>query len=111
MASVADMARLYRSRWQRDSAAMLVLFLLSLAPVATPPPDEVVVTAHKRKCQLSIADRIVRDKEFRARAAAWATGTPVRVVIADGASYRCLARIVFRLNEYGVTRVNFDPPH
>ena len=92
---------------------MLLATLLALAAPAAPAAtrdDEVVVTAKKRKCEPAVADRIVKDKEFRARAAEWAGGTPVRVVLERGASYKCLARIVFKLNEYGVTRVLFDPP-
>lgn len=86
--------------------------MIALAPLLlqAAEPGEVVVTARKRKCEIAIADRIVKDKEFRARAAEWAGGTPVRVVIANGASYKCLAKIVFKLNDYGVRRVTFDPP-
>ena len=91
----------------------LFAFLLIQTPVQTPIAEpvseqEVVVTARRRSCQVSIADRVVGSREFRARAAEWRAGTPVRVVVADGADYRCLARIAFRLREYGVTRIIFD---
>lgn len=87
-------------------------FALPAAQAVAAPagPDEVVVTARRRKCEIAIADRIVQDREFRARAADWARGTPVRVTMGSAASYRCLAKIVFRLGDYGVTRVVFDPP-
>ena len=106
-------AGLYPSGTGRDSAPMPLAALLLLQVAAAPPAveeAEVVVTARRRKCEIAVADRIVRDREFRARAAEWAAGVPVRVVVRDGASYKCLAKIVFRLNEYGVVRVTFDPP-
>lgn len=76
-------------------------------PTADMPGDEVVVTAGKRRCDLSIADRLISDREFRDRAREWAAGRPVRIVVPDGASYRCQARIVFRLGKYGVHRAVF----
>ena len=90
-----------------DAMSLLALILLQVAP---PGEAEVVVIARRRTCEISIADRIVKDREFRARAREWANGTPVRVVVADRADYRCLAKIAFRLKDYGVTRIVFDPP-
>jgi hypothetical protein len=84
-----------------------LLLLLQAAPV--PVPADVVVVARKRKCDVSVANRIVSDAEFRRRAAEWAGGTPVRVSAPTSADYKCLARIVLKLNEYGVTRVIFAP--
>lgn len=90
----------------------VALLLAQAAPVpAEPPPDEeVVVTARGPKCSLAIADKVLNDRVFRARAAEWRAGTPVHVVVGEGASYRCLASIAFRLNRVGVTRILFDTP-
>ena len=81
----------------------------SLLLQAAPVPADIVVTARKRKCDVSVASRIISDAEFRRRAAEWAGGTPVRVSAPTSADYKCLARIVLKLNEYGVTRVIFAP--
>lgn len=83
-----------------------LLFLLQAAP-AGPPPAEVVVVARKRKCDVSEADRVLSDAEFRRRAAEWAQGTPVRVRAPTATDYKCLARIVLKLHEHGVKRVVF----
>lgn len=95
--------------------SVLALLMAQAVPAPAPPPtveplveQEVVVTARRRSCQLSIADRVVGSREFRARAVEWRAGTPVRVVVTDGADYRCLAKIAFRLRDYGVTRIIFD---
>ena len=63
--------------------------------------------ARRGKCGVAIADRILSSREFDARAAEWANGTPVRVVVPAGSDYRCLAKIMFRLQDKGVTRADF----
>lgn len=74
-------------------------------------PVEVVVVARRRKCDTSVAGRILSTREFDARAADWAAGTPVRVVAPARSDLRCLARITFRLADKGVRQVEFvDPP-
>lgn len=75
---------------------------------AEPPPVEVVVRARRRRCDVAVADRVISDAEFRARAAEWRAGVPVHVVAPASADYKCLAKIAFRLADYGVTRVTFD---
>jgi predicted transcriptional regulator of viral defense system len=85
------------------------LLLLQTAAVE-PPVADIVVTARERKCDVSIADRLISDKEFRARAREWATGTIVRVHAPDRTSYRCLAKIMFKLGDHGVTRAEFVDP-
>lgn len=88
---------------------MLLLALLFALQSAAPAPaeDEIIVTAVKKKCRVSIADRIIGDSEFKAKAKEWAAGKPVRVRVPAGSSYTCMAKIMFRLNEYGVTRATF----
>jgi hypothetical protein len=88
---------------------MLALAALLLLQAAEPVPADIVVVARKRRCDVSVANRIVSDAEFRRRAAEWARGIPVRVTAPTSADYRCLARIVLKLNDYGVTRVIFAP--
>jgi hypothetical protein len=67
--------------------------------------------ARRRRCEIKIAERIVNDGEFRRRAAEWAAGRPVRVVVRPGESYRCMARIMFRLGDHGVRNAEFvDAP-
>ena len=89
---------------------MLALLLLAQSTAAADAaPVEVVVTARRRRCDVSVANRLVSDAEFRARAAQWAAGVPVRVVAPASADYKCLAKIAFRLADYGVTRITFVP--
>jgi hypothetical protein len=73
-------------------------------------PVEVVVVAKRRKCDTSVAGRVLSDREFSRRAAEWAAGTPVRVVVPTRADIRCLARITFRLADKGVRNVEFVDP-
>ena len=97
-------------RYRRRMIALALLLLPTAAEAMPPPDEEVVVTARGPKCSLAIADRVIKDREFRARVREWRAGTPVRVVVGAGASYRCMAQIAFRLNRYGVTRIVFDTP-
>lgn len=73
-------------------------------------PVEIVVVAKRRKCDTSVAGRILSDREFNARAAEWAAGTPVRVVAPTRSDIRCLAKITFRLADKGVRNVEFVDP-
>ena len=84
---------------------ILLVLLLQVAPA--PQVADVVVTARKRHCDVSVAHRILSDKEFDTRAAEWAAGVPVRVHAPDGASRKCLARIFFKLADRGVIRAEF----
>lgn len=86
-------------------------------PLSAPPPaavqqtptegDDIVIVARRRRCDLGIADRIMSDKEFRARAKEWAAGQLVRIRVPRGSSYMCQANIMFRLKRYGVVRAVF----
>lgn len=87
----------------------MLLLLAQAATVAEPTPVDVVVTARRQRCDVSIANRVVSDAEFKARATEWAAGVPVRVVAPASADYKCLAKIAFRLADYGVTRITFVP--
>lgn len=73
--------------------------------------DEILLVAKPRKCDLSVAGRTLRSPEFKARAAEWVAGRPVRVVVPTDARTRCLAKIMFRLHDNGVIRAEFvDAP-
>jgi hypothetical protein len=94
---------------------LALLFAVALPQGQSAPPvaegDEIVVRATRRKCAIEIAHRTVSDAEFKARAADWAAGRPVRVIVPAGTGYKCLARIMFRLNDHGVVRAVFvDAP-
>lgn len=88
---------------------MLIAAAQAGPPPVSPDPAEVVVVARSRRCDVSVADRVLSDAEFNRRAAEWAAGTPVRVVAPRGADYRCLAKIAFRLADRGVKKIIFDP--
>ncbi|MES2754117.1 MAG: hypothetical protein V4659_05585 [Pseudomonadota bacterium] len=89
---------------------MLIFAAMLIAQAAAPVEAEVVVTARRRKCDISIANRTISDREFKKRAAEWAAGIPVRVVAPRQADIRCLAKIAFRLADHGVTRIHFVEP-
>ncbi len=93
---------------------MIAAFLIAaLTPQQAAPVegDQIVVRAVRRKCEVSVARRILSDREFNARAREWAVGRPLRVVVPAGSSYKCMAKIAFRLNDHGVTRFVFvDAP-
>jgi hypothetical protein len=74
-------------------------------------PHEIVVVAKSRKCDLAIGGRTIRDADFKRHAAEWAAGRPVRVVVPHAARTQCLAKIMFKLHDLGVTRAEFvDAP-
>lgn len=73
--------------------------------------SEVVVVAKSRKCDLAIGGRTMRDADFKRHAAEWAAGRPVRIVVPHAARTQCLAKIMFKLHDRGVTRAEFvDAP-
>jgi len=86
--------------------------LLAAPPAATAPPDdgeEIVVTGTRRgKCLVRLGDRALSEGQFEHRAGEWARpGRAIRVAHPVGTSYRCLARIAFRLQDRGVRLVHF----
>ena len=86
-------------------------YALAMAQSNAPQPNDIVVRAVRHKCQIEIANRILSDPEFNARAKEWAQGVPVRVIAPAHADYKCLAKIAFRLNDKGVRLIYFiDPP-
>jgi biopolymer transport protein ExbD len=103
--------------------SLAFLLVMALAPdqppqaaptttAATPPgveEQEIVVTAtRKGKCRIQRADQTLSDRQFDKNAGEWASlGTPVRVVTPTRADYKCLAKIVFRLNDRGVRLIQF----
>lgn len=88
----------------------LALFLQAAAPPPEPvqaEPADIVVVARRSRCDVSIANRVISSREFNDRAAEWAAGVPVRVHAPGDASLKCLTRIMFRLADKGITRVEF----
>lgn len=87
------------------------LILASISAQSVAGGDDIVVTARRRRCDVSIAGRVINSSEFRAHAAEWRVGRPIRVVVPPEARVSCLAKIMFRLADHGVTRAEFiDPP-
>ena len=93
---------------------MMPWLLLGLAGLQATPPaepatvgEEVVVVATRERCGIAIANRILSSREFDKRSADWARGVPVRVAVPAGADHRCLAKIMFKLADKGVTRAEF----
>ena len=84
---------------------ILLAALLQAAPA--PQPADIGVKARKQRCDVSVANRILSDREFDARAAEWAAGVPVRVHAPDGSGHKCLAKIFFKLTNRGVRQVEF----
>ena len=77
-------------------------------PAAEMEEPEIVIRAVRGKCRIQLDNRAVSDRELSARAGEWAAlGTPVRVIAPDGASYKCLAKITFKLNDKGVRLIRF----
>jgi len=70
-------------------------------------PREIIVVAKSRKCVLSSAGRTLRNADFKHYAAEWAAGRPVRIVVPQAARTQCLAKIMFKLHDYGVTQAEF----
>ena len=87
------------------------MFLIAVALLQTATvgaqADDVVVVAQRKKCSLQIAKRMLSDREFNARAAEWAAGKPVRIVMDETTGYRCMAKVLFRLGDRGVTNAEF----
>lgn len=84
----------------------LLLLQASPTPLAT-EGDDIVVTARRGHCRMRIADRLMADAEFRRMAPEWAAGRPVRIVVPRGSSYVCQARILLKLERYGVHNAVF----
>jgi len=78
-----------------------------IAPAIGEIPEEIVVIARRGRCDVSIANRIVSNREFRDKAKQWAAGQPVQVRVPVGSTILCEAKIMFRLGRYGVTRATF----
>ncbi|RYF11022.1 MAG: hypothetical protein EOO77_20315 [Oxalobacteraceae bacterium] len=70
-------------------------------------PHEIVVVAKSRKCDFALGGRTMRDADFKRHAAEWAAGRPVRVVVPHAVRTRCLAKIMFKLHDLGVTHAEF----
>ena len=70
-------------------------------------PSEIIVVAKPRKCELSSAGRTLRNADFKRYAAEWVAGRPVRIVVPRAARTQCLAKIMFKLHDHGVTQAEF----
>lgn len=73
-------------------------------------PEDIVVTARPRGCDMSIDGHVLSDGDFNSKSREWAAGKPVRVHARADADLKCLSRIAFRLADKGVTRIEFVDP-
>lgn len=90
-------------------APWLALALL-LVVQDTDQPEDIVVTARPRGCDMSIDGHVLSDGDFNNKSREWAAGKPVRVRARADADLQCLSRIAFRLADKGVTRIAFIDP-
>ena len=49
----------------------------------------------------------MRNADFQKYAAEWAAGRPVRIIVPRAARTKCLAKIMFKLHDHGVTQAEF----
>ena len=91
------------------AAAMLGQAPPAAARAPAEEAQEIVVTGTRRSgCRVQLADRTLTRRQLAERARIWAAeGRPVRVVRPAGAGYDCMARIAFRLGDYGVRFIHF----
>jgi biopolymer transport protein ExbD len=87
---------------------MLMFLLAQLA--ASEAPAEIVVTARRSKCLVALRGHDLSRAELDRHIRQWAQGIPVQVRAPDRASYRCLAKLLFRLSDHGVRAVEFVDP-
>ncbi|MGU3392462.1 hypothetical protein [Sphingomonas sp. M1A8_2b] len=81
--------------------------LLSNSDASGRVPSEIIVVAKSRKCDLSSAGRTLRIVDFKTYAVEWAAGRPVRIIVPRAARTKCLAKIMFKLHDHGVTQAEF----
>jgi hypothetical protein len=87
------------------------ILLMAGLQAISPPADEhpeIIVQAVRRKCRVQLADRVLSDPEFARRAQEWAKGIPVQVYAPRQSDTKCLAKIVFRLQDHGVRLIHFS---
>lgn len=94
------------------TAALLLLAATAVVQdVDQPGPDDIVVVAlPNRKCEVRLADKILSDADFHARARRWAAGEPARVFLSKGSNLQCRVKIVRQLEDWGVRLVEFVDP-
>ncbi len=85
----------------------VLALLLSSNDPSSEIPREIIVVAKSRTCVVSSAGRTLRNADFKHYAAEWAAGRPVRIVVPRAARTRCLAKIMFKLHDRGVTQAEF----
>ncbi|RXD02143.1 hypothetical protein EQZ23_18525 [Sphingomonas sp. UV9] len=86
---------------------MISIIALAVLLLNSNAPTEIVVLAKSRKCDLSSDGRTLRNADLEAYAVEWAAGRPVRIIVPRAARTKCLAEVMFKLHDHGVTRAEF----
>lgn len=84
----------------------LILFQ-AISPQTDAGPGEDIVVVGKKNCDLSAAGKAISGKALDARAAEWRAGRPVVVAVPASLRTKCLAKVMFRLQDRGVTQAVF----
>lgn len=82
------------------------MLTLAILLQTTGPNDDVVVVG-KRSCDLSIAGKALRDEALDLHAAEWRAGRRVSIIVPAALRTKCLAKVMFRLQDRGVTQAEF----
>lgn len=72
--------------------------------------DEIVVTGRRDYCTFTIDGKPVARGEIDRRAARWAAGQPLRVLVQDINDFRCLTKIAAQLSRRGARAFAFVGP-
>lgn len=98
---------------------LLIMLAIAAAPTPQGPPvqdppavggDDIVITARKKGCDVSMDGRVLSDTQFNSQARVWAAGKPVRVRASARESLGCMSKIAFRLAEHGVRNATYVDP-
>ena len=92
-----------------------MLAVLLLAGIQQPAPQagtDIVVVARQQRCSVQLGKTLLSRRQLDHYAKLWGDHEEVRISVAPGASYKCLAKIMFRLADRGVTHAYFvdQPP-
>lgn len=92
-------------------ALLMVAAAVGQTTAQAPGPDDIVVVARPdKRCEVRLAEKVLGDEDFHARARLWAAGAPARVFLSSGSNLQCRLKIVRKLEDWGVRLVEFIEP-